>query len=176
MPEQWRDIPGYEGSYQVSDLGRVRSLTRTTEFSDGRKRTFQGQVLKPVWRGRKREYAHVVLKMGYQVEKKQWYVHRLVLLAFVGPCPEGLEARHGSGGSKDNRLVNLSYGTSSQNTQDRYRDGTACNIPVCRFDGKVYRSMNDAAKDTGIHCTGISNVIHGRCRQLTAGGFSWERV
>jgi len=51
-------------------------------------------------------------------------VCRIVLLAFIGPCPDGMERLHGPGGSLDDRLVNLSYGTHARNMQDRTRDGT----------------------------------------------------
>lgn len=96
------------------------------------------------------------------------------MLVFVGPKPDGLEVCHGIHGQKDNQLKNLRYGTPSQNQLERYRDGTACNIPVRRSDGKEYRSMNDAAKDTGISHVGISNVFSGQ--QQTAGNFTWEKI
>lgn len=54
----------------------------------------------------------------------KFLVHRLVLLAFVGPCPEGCDGLHGPGGHTDNRLVNLYWGTPIQNMMDKYRDGT----------------------------------------------------
>lgn len=108
--ESWLPIPGYEGCYEVSNLGRVRSLPRNTTF---------GRIL-----------AQDILHAGHRRvtlyrdgRRSRIFVHRLVLLAFVGPCPEGMECRHLNGDSADNRLANLTYGTRSENTLDDVRHG-----------------------------------------------------
>ncbi len=103
--EQWRPIPGWEGLYQVSDHGRVRSL-RT------------GKILKA---GMNRRHRHVALCSG---GGKSFRVHRLVMEAFVGPLPEGMEVRHLDDDPDNNRLSNLVYGTRSENMLDRVRNGT----------------------------------------------------
>lgn len=96
-PETWRRVPGITG-YLVSDAGRVMSTRRE-----------QVRILRP---GRLRKgYLGVNLGRSYRV-------HRLVLEAFVGPCPEGQEARHLNGDPADNRLENLAWGTSSENKAD----------------------------------------------------------
>lgn len=114
--EQWRPIPGYEGAYEVSSLGRVRSLDRVTD----RGRRWKGRVMRPA-----------ALKSGYLIvslwrEGKQTtpLVHRLVLAAFVGPAPEGCEALHANGINSDNRIANLSWGTHSENQLDQVAHGT----------------------------------------------------
>jgi hypothetical protein len=98
MEEEWRDVPGFPG-YQVSNLGNARS---------------QRRLLKPTPDER-----------GYLKCYPFGRIHRAVLLAFVGPCPPGLEGRHGVGGKLNNRLDNLCYGTHSQNMMDRVEHGTA---------------------------------------------------
>lgn len=100
MPEVWKDIPGYEGRYRVSDLGRV--------FSH-----ITNRILKPAT-GAKNKYLRVMLGAG-----NSQYIHSLVLLAFVGPCPDGMEARHLNDNKLDCRLANLEYGTRGQNNIDR---------------------------------------------------------
>ena len=65
-------------------------------------------------------HVHGLYKDG---KARQRPVHSLVAEAFIGPCPPGQEVRHGPGGSLDNRLVNLSYGTRAENIADQYRDG-----------------------------------------------------
>lgn len=112
--EKWLPVPGWEDRYQVSDMGRLRSLTL---FAGNCLRP--GRILKPALR---RGYESANLCRDY----KRTYVavHRLVLLAFVGPCPAGMNVRHGPGGRRDNRLANLSYGTFAQNTHDMIRDHT----------------------------------------------------
>lgn len=113
--ERWLPAVGWEGSYEVSDLGRVWSVRRSAGT-----RIYGGQMRKPELR---KGYLSVTLwRNGRGVHGQ---VHRLVAAAFLGPCPEGQEVRHGSGGALDNRATNLSYGTHRQNTgPDKVRDGT----------------------------------------------------
>lgn len=108
-------VPGYEGLYEVSDLGHVRSFPRVT-----RSGVRGGKMLKPYLR--RDGYLEVYLYKEPR-RKFSWLVHRLVLEAFVGKCPEGLEALHGGKDKTDNRLENLKWGTRSQNMgEDRVRD------------------------------------------------------
>lgn len=120
MTERWRPVVGYEHGYQVSDLGRVRSIPRVTSRS-----TLPGGPISPARTGTRRSYLFVHLYGDGTSEQK--YVHRLVLEAFVGPCPPGLETRHLNGDSFDNRLSNLRWGTRAENAADRIRHGTATN-------------------------------------------------
>lgn len=110
--ETWRDIPGYGGAYQVSDLGRVRSLDREVRYGDVSYRR-RGVVLSQC--ARSRSSAH----RSTRVAGKNYQVHRLVLAAFVGPCPPGHEVRHLDGDPTNNTLRNLRYGTREQNAADR---------------------------------------------------------
>lgn len=113
--ERWLPVVGFEG-YEVSDHGRVRGLDRLD--AAGRRRT--GQMLKP---GPKRGgYRHVVLFSGGRGYDR--CVHTLVLEAFVGPCPEGMEACHDPDwDTANNRLTNLRWDTRSANAYDRIRHG-----------------------------------------------------
>lgn len=108
--ETWLPIPGYEGTYEVSDLGRIRSRPR--------ERT-RGDILKTP--PNKRGYPEVHL---YGDNRRTWHVHVLVCLAFLGPCPDGLEIRHYDDDKSNLALTNLSYGTRSENVLDRVRLGT----------------------------------------------------
>ena len=121
MTEQWRTIPGYEGSYEVSDQGRVRSVDRVVHCAaskhhpNGRIRRFPGRLLKG---DRDKDgYIHVLLHCAPSKERKA--VHQLVLEAFVGPCPPGQECRHLDGKRARNALDNLCWGTPAENGQDR---------------------------------------------------------
>lgn len=109
--EIWLPISGYEGLYEVSSLGRVRSLPRP--------RAKGGPLaLPPDFHGR----LHVTLyKAGVQ---KVAQVHRLVANAFLGPLPPGMETRHLDGNPVNNAASNLTYGTRSENQHDSIRDGT----------------------------------------------------
>jgi hypothetical protein len=117
--EVWKNVPGYEGYYQVSDQGRVKSLPRIVPMRDGRKYTVSEKYLKQKMTGR---YLTVVLcKSGVEETR---LVHQLVLLGHVGPCPDGMECRHYDGKCTNNCLTNLRWGTRKENAADRERHGT----------------------------------------------------
>ena len=111
MDEEWRDIAGYEGAYQVSSLGRVRSLPG---WHRG------GRVLKLGLSGRVgNQYYNVVLHGRYTKS-----VHVLVAEAFIGPRPPKTDVCHNNGNRLDNRVENLRYGTRAENMADRNEHGT----------------------------------------------------
>ena len=110
-PERWLPIPGWQGFYEASDLGRIRSVPR---------KWCKGQIRKAALMPR--GYLVVALcRPGYQ---KQCYVHQLILLTFLHACPEGMEVRHWDGNPANNRLCNLVYGTHADNMEDKIRHGT----------------------------------------------------
>lgn len=120
MKEEWRPVDGFKASYEVSSLGRVRSIPRWILYSNGSKRFYPGQILRPILNSH--GYLMVGLYSGGRSKVKA--VHRLVTQAFLGACPSGLEVCHGPKGKTDNRLTNLSYGSRSKNLgSDRLRDG-----------------------------------------------------
>lgn len=116
MNEVWRAIPGYETSYEVSDLGRVRSLDRISAQG----RPLKGVIL--VQATGSDGYKQVNLYR--EGRPMTCLVHRLVMLAFVGSAPEGMEVRHLNGARFDNVLTNLTYGTHLDNMRDQRRHGT----------------------------------------------------
>ena len=116
--EEWRPIPGYEGAYEVSSMGRVRSLSRVITRSDGRPRTITGRVLREWASGR---YPKVNLKANGTQDLTP--VHRLVAAAFLGPCPEDHIVCHWDDDPKNNRVANLRYDTRSANCADTMRNG-----------------------------------------------------
>lgn len=119
MDEEWREIPGFP-MYEVSDQGRVRSWQPQSHTAAPR---VQPRVLRPGRSGKRRLYTYVNLcRDGVPFMR---YVHRLVLEAFVGPCPAGMECRHfPNAAPTDNRLVNLSWGTRIENAEDKVTHGT----------------------------------------------------
>jgi len=119
MAERWKPVPGWEDFYAVSDLGRVRSLDRWTRTRGDGRRFAPGRILKAAIDGTGRYTVRLTRDNSGHTHK----VHRLVLEAFRGPCPPGMECCHGPGGPLDNRLVNLRWGTKKQNAADKIRDG-----------------------------------------------------
>lgn len=117
--ESWRDVPGFEGKYQVSDQGRVRSVdhrVRLVVRGIETSRKSPGRLLRP---GRTRS-GHVSVAIG---KNNSRLVHQLVLEAFMGPRPDGYEVLHLNHLPWDNRLVNLKYGTRSENMKMDYVAG-----------------------------------------------------
>lgn len=114
--ERWESIPGWEGLYEASDHGRVRSLHKRSQA----KQTPDGRILKA--QTNKNGYAQVDLyKNG---KRRMSYVHELVCLAFHGLRPDGMEVCHNDGNPANNRLENLRYDTTGENAYDRVRHGT----------------------------------------------------
>ena len=119
--EQWRPVNGYEGIYEVSSHGRVRSVDRTVTCSGGQVRHLKGKVLRTPL-GKRGGYPFVDLR--YQGKGQTRYVHSLVAESFIGTRPEGMEVCHNDGDSTNNHLDNLRYGTSRDNELDKVRHGT----------------------------------------------------
>ena len=117
--QTWKAIPGYEGGYEVSDLGNVRSIPRLSGGPYGLRR-MSGRVLV----GRAQRSGHLAVSLSSEGRVKEHRAHCLVLLAFVGPRPQGFCTRHLDGNPSNNRLENLRYGTVSQNQKDAYVHGT----------------------------------------------------
>lgn len=167
MTEVWKPIWGYTGLYEVSNLGRVRSLDRIA--SDGRR--VKGRVLRVYYRPG--HYGSVMLsKAGVE---KRFEIHGLVARAFLGPRPKGKLVLHGELGQHNDSVTNLRYGTYSENAFDMYRDGTMTLAkPVRCSNGKVYRSQREAARELGLRQSHISQVCNGT--RKSTGGFTWEFV
>jgi hypothetical protein len=116
--EEWRAVVGYEGIYEVSNLGNVRSLDRVMTYPSGRIIRWRGKILTPGKTGDR-----LTVSLGDGVSKS-YYVHDLVLKSFVGARPANEEGCHGDGRGTYNALSNLRWDTRSENTYDRVRHGT----------------------------------------------------
>lgn len=116
LNEEWRDCVGYEGLYQVSSLGRVRSMDRWIAYGDGRKRFYKGRVLKPSLN--RDGYPVVNLGLGKSVR-----VHCIVAGAFIGDRPKGLDINHVDGCKANNHVSNLEYATRGQNICHAFANG-----------------------------------------------------
>jgi hypothetical protein len=129
MTEVWRDIPDYEGRYQVSDMGKIRSLDREEPYNrwkNGGLRTIKGRVRKQTWGGPpKSKY------LGFSVKSGDGRVHFLkthlcVLNAFTGDRPSAKhDGCHCDGDRSNNELTNLRWDTKSANNQDKKLHGTS---------------------------------------------------
>ena len=172
LKELWKDIPGYDGKYQASTMGRIRSIDHKVrgicyfnckEFY----RMVKGRVLKP---GQYCKCGHVSVVLGRGTNGKP--VHQLIAITFIGTCPQNMEVLHKNGNPRDNRVENLSYGTRTENILDIYRQGgvwrklslddvEAIRSGICcGIKGVELAALYEVSSNT------ISRVKHG-------GSFSW---
>ncbi len=137
MKEKWKNILGYEQIYEISNLSRVRRI----KGGPGAK---IDRILSQFFRGRgKHKYLCVTLSGGNTKSCKR-PIHRLMLEAFVGLCPLGMECRHLDGNAHNNRLNNIQWGTSQENTNDITGHGTkACGekLPQSKLNDSKVRKI-----------------------------------
>ena len=123
--EIWKSVIGYEGFYEVSNLGNVKSLPR--RMWNGRNYfTSKERILKPGFAGckaRDRKRQRLMVILSKDGKKENCLVHHLVARAFIGERPEGMVICHNDGNHLNNNKDNLRYDTQQQNIMDMYRHG-----------------------------------------------------
>lgn len=171
MNEVWRDVVGYEGRYQVSNLGNVRSLNwRNTG------------ITKPVsLKSQNRGYLHVLLYEGKKC--KSFLVHRLVASAFI-PCPgEAMTINHIDENPSNNRIDNLEWCSLGENInkfQSNHPEkvGRPRNLtPVIQLDTsgevvRIWESVADICKNCNYNAWSISQCCNRK--RKTAYGYMWQ--
>ena len=169
--ENWKDVVGFEGIYQVSDHGRVKSLCRMVRSKGGAMRLSRGKILSQgIDSGGYMNVTPYSKGIG-----KTAKVHSLVLEAFAGPCPLGMECCHRNSVRHDNRFANLRWGTRSSNMLDKELVGTApigdsnpkaklSNVSVLEICSRLStgESQMKIADDFGVSEVTISHIACGR--------------
>lgn len=148
MEEIWKDIIGYEGLYQISSLGRVRSLDKTIITKHGHKRTFKGQIIKP-----NISAGYYSVNLHHKGKAKTIRIHRLLAIAFLEGYKPGLVVNHKDENPLNNDLSNLewctqkynvTYGTSkSKQIETLEKNG---HLRPVVLNGVKYRSTSEARK------------------------------
>jgi hypothetical protein len=175
--EIWKDIPNYEGYYQASTVGSVRSLDRVS-IRCGIKMNMTGKIIK------QKEDSTKYYKVGLYKKGKRTtrQTHSLVLETFLGKIPKGLEINHKNGNTRDNRVENLEYVTHQYNMHHASinnlmnTDSRNCkkvmmlslnNEPLLWFD-----SIKEASEMSGANNSSISQCCNNT--RKTAGNYKWR--
>ena len=174
--EIWKDIENYEGLYQISNKGNVRSLNRYVLNCHGKQKLIKGKVLKL-------EDVHGYLRaeLSKDGKRRMFRVHRLVAKAFI-PNPHNLpEVNHKDENKKNDHEENLEWCTCQQNQNhgthnERSAKSKGHSVQALDKNGNVimeFWSISEASRRTGLRIDCISGCINGRYK--TSGGYIWRR-
>lgn len=178
--EIWRSVSGYEGLYEVSSYGRVRSLDRVAENNN----KLKGRLLSP----RKHSGGYVRVSLCKRGNVLDFFIHRLVAKTFIANPREGNQVNHINGNKTDNRVSNLEWVNDQQNKAHAWGIGlhkktlqafkkshkTKARPILCVEKGFIYSSASEAARALGLKRGNIHMVAKGK--RKTSGGLTWEYV
>lgn len=185
MQEEWKDIPNYEGLYQASNLGRIKSLKRYKN-NHGKKQIVNERIMKQQ-KDLDGYYRVSLCKNGKYYQTK---THRIIAMTFIPNLNNYSQVNHikaiSDGGN--NNVNNLYWGTQKQNMEDKKRDGhtkyfnakgyknpSAKCVIQYSLNGEMikrYKYIKEASNKTGINNGDIGQCCKGKLK--TAGGYKWE--
>lgn len=180
MEEIWKPVVGYEGFYEVSNIGRVRSLARIVECNDGRKRKIKDRILK----GSSYSGGYSGVTLHKDGCTKTANIHRIVAEAFVPNPLEKEEVNHKDENPSNNHASNLewvthkenlNYGTRQERARKAIVEAQGRAVWQLSRDGELvaeYESLSAACNATGTHVPNIVKCAKGIYK--TAGGYIWK--
>lgn len=181
MYEIFLDIPGYEGYYQVSNQGNVRSLDRIIKYKNGKSRLQPGAPVNQY----KSNAGYMQVTLNKDGKQRTLNVHRLVMIAFKANPDNKPEVNHINEDKTDNRLNNLEWMTHKENCNHGTRIERQVNTGLkngiyaktrkkvlCVETGKVYDSIMEAAAELNLDNSHITKCCNGRYK--TTGGYHWK--
>lgn len=170
MAEIWKPIAGYNGKYEISSFGRVKSHAYTSV------RFIREQLAG-------KGYPKVSLRKDGKTQ--QHYIHRLVAEAFLDNPEQKTEVNHIDGNKRNNHVQNLEWVSRKENQMHAFNNGLLKNMEnreraidvlrrpiICDQTGKVYASVSDAARELGVATTNISSILLGRRPHVKGYSFS----
>lgn len=190
IKEIWKPIKGYEGLYEISSLGRVKSLERYVA-NNGGKYLIKERILKPT----KNQYGYLYVVISKNNINKHKLIHRLVAETFISNKHSKRTINHINGIKTDNTLENLEWCTHKENIQKAWENGLYKISEKQRINGrtrgknnskpvvqldlennviKVWDSITKARDTLKISATAISNCARNKKSYNTAGGYKWR--
>lgn len=175
--EQWKDIAGYEGLYQVSNLGNIKSLARYKK-----NRGVMQEVKEKILKQTPDMVGYVKVHLSKEGKSKCFCVHKLVALAFVPNVENKPHINHIDENKSNNRADNLEWCTATENNNygmHNKKISLTKGTRVQAFDknGNLvmeFHSISEASRQTGINQSSISSCVAGEYKQ--AGGYVWKKV
>lgn len=161
--EEWKDIPSYEGYYQISTDRRVKSLKRYVEHPRFGRQLVHEKIIKS-----HRNYrGYVIVLLSKNTIKKTLQIHKLMALAFL-PNPECKKTiNHKNGIRHDNRLDNLEWATNSENQKHAFKYGKQythnARLVLDMQSGVFFYSIREAARSKSISYHSLSDRLTGKC-------------
>jgi len=174
--EEWKDVDGYEGIYQVSSMGNIRSLDRKiTQFCHKNyfTRNMNGRTIK----SKTQNSGYEIVWLSKNGNVRAFTVHRIALVAFTGFTPIGLDINHIDGDKRNNKIENIEWCSKSENIKHSYknlkRESTGKKV-MCIELGIVFDSSKQASDIMNINVSGIKHVTNGSAK--TSGGYTWKKI
>lgn len=175
---EWKNIEGYDGLYQVSDTGEIRSVDAVIQVHNSRTKPYsyvrKGCVLKQ----RKQNCGYNIVKLSKNGKMSAYTVHRIVAETFI-PNPKGYsEVNHKNGIKTDNNKSNLEWCSRNDNIRHSYQEKIRKHWNrrkvMCVETKEIFESIKDAGVAKGVNPKCICHVLAGRNK--IAGGYKWQRI
>lgn len=181
MREEWRDIKGFEGLYQISNMGNVKSLERTVWNSRG----YYVTVPERIRKARKNRYGYLYVALWKEGKRKQYMIHRLVASAFLNNADNLPEINHKDEDKTNNTVDNLewcdrsyncNYGTRNKKISEKMTNSSKLGksvIGINKVSGLIveFPYVREASRQTGINSGNICACCNGK--KKSAGGYIW---
>lgn len=186
--EIWKDIPGYEGYFMASNLGRIKSIDRTLIYPNGEEHKLKGRILIP----KRSQVGYLRVNLSVNRKVRTINIHRLVAETFI-PNPENKDQiNHLDGDKTNNKVSNVVWSTCSENILHAYRELGKINPATGRSGAKNPESkpvlqysldweliaefpcIAEAAKDGRCSYPYMSGILGGRLKYKQINGFYWK--
>lgn len=168
MKEIWKDIPGFEGYYQASNLGRIKSLGTISKYKP------KERILKQT----KSKSGYMRLHIGHAGTRKTWFVHRIIAITFIHNPDNKPEVNHIDGDKTNNTVPNLEWCTAKENVRHSFdklgKRPYNCKSVRCVETGVVYNSAAEAGRQLGLNCMHIAGCCRGDYGRHQVKGTHWE--